>query len=207
MEQTATEPPVWRTRLRWWLRANTAGPAFAVATAADALLLAVLPFAGEGLDPAGAFLAAGFFNLFVVAAVAPAVGVLLRRRRAELPSFIARDRAATALMLALTAGLLAGGLLHRPERSEGARDRVAQAAAVRLYVRNQAPQYVAQLERADTVELGDRLFRTCVPSGDPSRALCLFVSTAQHPPGITRDPDARPNAVVSGPDNPGRRGG
>jgi hypothetical protein len=35
-----------------------------------------------------------------------------------------------------------------------------------------------------------------VAGPDPHRAFCVFVNTDQSPPGVTRDPDQRPNAVV-----------
>ena len=41
------------------------------------------------------------------------------------------------------------------------------------------------------------LYRTCVAGPDPHRAFCVFVNTDQSPPGVTRDPDQRPNAAVA----------
>src|SRR5690348_17638430 len=109
---------VWWPRLRWRMRGAWQWPAFAVLTAVDALLLARLPFRGDGADALGAVLLAGFFNLLVVAVAAPLVGVLVRLRRRDLPGVVARDYAGTALLAAVTCALLAGGLVHRSAVSE-----------------------------------------------------------------------------------------
>ena len=44
---------------------------------------------------------------------------------------------------------------------------------------------------------GDDLYRTCIAGRDPRHAWCVFVNTDQSPPGVTRDPDQRPNAAVA----------
>jgi hypothetical protein len=200
---------LWRARLRWRLRGATLWPAFYVAIVVDAVLLHVLPIAGDGAPGVvPAVLLAAFFNLLVVAAGAPLAGMWLRRRRPALPRMIADDRAGTAL-LAVVAVVLAGlGVLHRPALN-AARDAFGeQAAAVRAWVATQAPPaYRANVNRADTWKQGPNLYRTCVPGPDPRRALCLIVFTDQHPPAVQRDPDQRPNSVVAGPDNPGRQVG
>ncbi|HYF25386.1 MAG TPA: hypothetical protein VD931_06575 [Baekduia sp.] len=197
---------LWLRRLRWRLRGAWQWPTFALVTVGDAIVLSRLPFAGEGGGFVPAFLAAGFANLVVVAALAPAVAALVRRRRPALPVFLARDRAGTALLVALLAVLVAGGLAHRPAVQEADRDFEAQADAVRRHLATAAPpQARAGAGAADTVKQGDDLFRTCVPTADPDRAYCLIVDTDRSPPQVIRDPDQRPNAVVSGPLSPGSR--
>src|SRR3954471_15917876 len=62
---------VFLARLRWRVRGAWQWPAFAVLTVADAVLIARLPFRGDGADALGAVLLAGFFNLFVVGVAAP----------------------------------------------------------------------------------------------------------------------------------------
>jgi hypothetical protein len=204
-ERDAATTPLWATRLRWRLRGALQWPAFAVCVVADAVLLSALPFAGEGLGIVPAFLLAGFLNLAVVALLAPVAGWYVRRRRPELPRVVAADTAGTALVLSLSVALLAGGLLHRPAVQEAKRDFVNQGLAVRRFVLARAPgQYHANLARADTVKQAPNLFRTCVPGDDPRRAFCVIVNTDQSPPGVQLDPDHRPNATVSGPQNPGR---
>ena len=99
---------------------------------------------------------------------------------------IASDYAGTWLLVAVTALLLAGGLVHRPalQAAEGA-ERAAAAAAH------------AELPRAPTstcARLEPDYFRACAATAEPQRARCVFVSTAQSPPGVTRDTEQIPNS-------------
>ena len=122
----------WR-RLRWRLRGAWQWPTFALLTVLDALLVAWLPFQGEGGDAVGAVLIVGFFNLLAVAVVAPFLGMALRRRRPDLPFVIARDYAGTALLVTIFLALLAGGLLHRGPRVDQQHARAAgEAGRARL---------------------------------------------------------------------------
>jgi hypothetical protein len=196
MGEDGTEP-LWRARLRWRRRGAWQGPAFAVLTLADALLLGRLPIAGERTGLVAGLLLAMFFNLVAVAVVAPPLALLLGRRRPDLPAVVAGDRVGTALLLVVTAGLLAGGLAHRPARLAADRAFAAQSAAVRRYVRARAaPAYRATLSAADTRRHAGNLFRTCLPgTGRPPAELplCLLVDTAVTPPRVTVDPDHTPN--------------
>src|SRR5918912_1521124 len=118
-----TVESVWWPRLRWRMRGAWQWPAFGVLTVADAVLIARLPFRGDGADALGAVLLAGFFNLLVVGVAAPLCGLLVRRVRRDLPFVVARDYAGTALLLMVTGGLLAGGLAHRSGVGEEQADR------------------------------------------------------------------------------------
>jgi hypothetical protein len=196
------------TRLRWRLRGATMWPAFGLAVLLDAVLLHVLPIAGETAPEAfGALLLAFFFNLVAVALGAPVAGRWLRRRRPALPKVVADDRAGTAVIGALCVGLLAAGLVHRPAMRAEEEAFARQAVAARRFVLTQAPaRFRANVEHMDTWRPGPGLYRTCVPGPDPRRSFCVLVNTDQRPPGVTRDPNQSPNAVLAGPDNPGRRG-
>jgi hypothetical protein len=200
---------LWRSRLRWRLRGAMLWPTFGVAVVLDTVLLRVLPIAGEGRPGVvGAFLLAVFFNLVTVAVVAPLAGSRVRKRRPGTPKVVADDQAGTVLLAVLAAGLLALGLVHRPALVAEEGDFEAQSQAVRDYVLASGPaEYRGNVDRADTWRQGPDLFRTCVPGADPRRALCLIVTTDQSPPGVTVDPDQRPNSRVAGPDNPGRQHG
>lgn len=200
---------LWWPRLRWRLRGATVAPAFVLTLAADAVLLCVLPVSGDtGPGALGAVLLAGFLNLAVVAALGPLAGVALRRRRPGLPAVIARDRAGTALLLALTLVLLAVGLAHRPAADASRAAFAAQAAQARRVVLTQAPpQYRRNVARMDTWQQGPNLYRSCVPGPQPDHAWCVIVMTDQSPPGVVLDPDQEPNSVLAGPDNPGRKAG
>jgi hypothetical protein len=186
---------LWPRRLRWRLRGAWQWPAFAAFTLLDGVLLAKLPFTGDGADLFGGILLAGFINLVAVAVLAPAAGRALRLRRPDLPRLIASDYAGTATLAAIALLLLAGGLLHRPARVAEDADERAVAAAVHDYVVAEAPEYARGLGAIDALRILPEEYRACVPGPDPSRWLCLIVSTDQRPPGITRDEDQAPNSA------------
>jgi hypothetical protein len=175
---------LWARRLRWRLRGAWQWPAFAALTAVDGVLLARLPFTGDGSGLYGGVLLAGFFNLVAVAVLAPAGGLLLRRVRPDLPRAIAADYAGAWLLVAVTALLVAGGLAHRPALQAA---RGAEAAAV-------AAAHAELRGPVDLRRLEPDYFRACAPAAEPRRWRCVFVSTAQSPPGITRDPEQIPNS-------------
>ncbi|HEY7074406.1 MAG TPA: hypothetical protein VH418_03510 [Solirubrobacteraceae bacterium] len=182
---------LWWPRLRWRLRGAWQWPAFIGLTALDTLVISLLPFYGEGPDALGAFLLAVFFNLVVVAAAAPVAGVLVRRRRPDLPRLVARDYAGTAMLAVATVALVAAGLAHR---SALGGERAAQRAAlagVHAYVVSQAPAYRPGLTAVNTVRVEPNLYRACVPGR--TRWLCLYVKTDQSPAGVTVDGDTTPN--------------
>jgi hypothetical protein len=177
-------------RLRWRMRGAWQWPAFAALTVVDALLIARLPFQGDGPDAIGAVLVAGFANLLVVAVLAPLAGALVRRWwRPDLPRMIARDYAGTALLGLVTVALVAGGLIHRPGRIGEDNDRAAALAAAHAYVHTQAPEFAGAV---DMVREETDLYRVCA-YGDERLPLCLYVNTSQHPAGVTRDHSREPN--------------
>jgi hypothetical protein len=147
-------------------------PAFALLTAVDAVLIDRLPFVGDTADVLG--------------------GVLVRRRRRDLPFVVARDYAGTALLGAVTCALLVGGLLHRSALADARADHAALMLGVHDYVIGQAPRFEAGLGRPDIVELETDHYRVCV-YGSERLPLCLFVNTDQRPAGIRRDPSREPN--------------
>ncbi len=180
-------------RLRWRMRGAWQWPVFAALTVVDALLVARLPFHGDGPDAIGALLLAGFFNLLAVAVAAPLLGALVRRRwRPDLPRMIARDYAGTALLLAVTAALVAGGLIHRAGLLTEHRARRAALAATHAYVVAQAPGFRGGLAAADVLQEETDLYRICVYGTDPL-PLCVYVNTDQVPAGVKRDPSRVPN--------------
>jgi len=191
---------VWHRRLRWRLRGAWQWPAFVALTVVDGILLVVLPpydGAPENLFPA--VLLAGSANLLAVVVLAPTLGRALRRRRPDLPRIVAADYAGAWLVAALSALLLAGGLLHRSAvRAEDARLQ-AVAAAMHGYVAERAPQYGDSLGAVDSIRIDDDYYRACIPKEEPDRWLCLFVTTDQQPPGITRDTDELSNTEAYRP--------
>lgn len=200
---------IWRARLRWRLRGAWQAPAFAGFTLLEAVLLNRLPISGdEGIDPIGGFLLCGFFNLAIVAFLAPVAARLARRRRpSALPLGVLQDRVATSLMGALAVGLLAIGIAHHADVEESRREYERQLVAVRAYVAHQAPpEFRAGIGAESVWKQKDDFYRTCVPGPDPRRNLCLYVET-DGVTTVTRDPDMQSNSRIAGPDNPGRRGG
>ena len=186
------------TRWRWRMRGAWMWPAFIALTAADALIVHARPISGSGTAIVPALLLALFFNLVVVAVPAQMLGALLRRRRPDLPKGVAHNYVGTALLVAVTGGLLAGGALHAASVDAQQRSFRAQGDAVRRYVQAQAPAvYRRNIDRANTLRIDKSLYRTCVPGPDPQRALCLYVNTDQQPPGVRLDPDRETNADFS----------
>jgi hypothetical protein len=187
-------PEVQWTRLRWRMRGAWQWPAFIALTAAEAVLLNVLPVWGDGAGgAAGGLLLAASLNLIVVAVLGPAAGMLLRRRRPDLPRAIAADYGGTVLLAALAVGLVAGGVGHRAAVRHEHAARMAAILQVAHYVRLQEPAYRRGLGEMDTMRVEADMYRACVKGTDPERPLCLFVRTDQSPPGVTEDPDRAPN--------------
>lgn len=191
--------PLWRSRLRWRWRGALLWPAFAVLTIVDAVLLGVLPIAGDGGTPfVGGALLAMVFNLLAVALLMPLLARLLRRRRPDLPKVVAQDMTGTALVACVTLGLVAGGLIHAPVRAEAERDFRANLRAAADYAHAQAPpQFRDGVMTMTSLKLEDELYRTCVPGDDPKRWFCMYVSTDSSPPGITEDRNRESNASLN----------
>ena len=186
-------------RLRWRLRGALLWPTFAVVTLLDAALLHWLPISGDGTGWVPALLLAGCLNVFAVAALGGLVGWRLRKRRPDLPKVVADDYAGTGLVLAVAACFLVAGLLHRPQVQDDRADFSAQSFAARRYVAASAPpEYRRRIAEADSVQVDEELFRTCVPGDDPNRWLCLFIDTTAHPATVRGDTSGESNAAFYG---------
>lgn len=187
--------PLWRSRVRWRLKGALLWPAFWALTLLDAVLLGRLPIAGDGGTPfLPALLLSGFFNLTAVTVVAPLAGLVLRRRRRDLPRVVAFDYAGTGALLCVTAALVAGGLIHRDARRENEHDMLVQRQAALAFMRQEAPpEYRRRLPATTTIRMEDDLYRTCTPGEDPDRWFCVYVSTDTSPPGVTADDNRESN--------------
>lgn len=194
-------------RLRWRLRGAWQWPVLWATALAGAAVLHWLPFSGDEGSPLFAgFLLCGFANLAIVALLGPVLGLVLRRRRPDLPRTVAADRVATTLMAGLFAVLLVTGLTHRPAIAEADRDARTQLAAARRWFAHNAPtRFRAGIGSENVYKAGPDLFRTCIPGPDPQKNLCVYVDTSGPLPTVREDPDELPNSVLAGPDNPGRR--
>ena len=160
-------------RLRWKLRGAWLWPAFAVATLLEMLLLHWLPLAGEGTGLLPALLLAGCLNIIAVALFGGLGGVLLRRRRPDLPKVVADDYAGTAALAAVALVFVVVGIAHRPEIGDERDDFARQRLAVVRWVRAN----------------GDAFTRAHVQA-----ATTLRVDTAATPPRVRPDANRESNA-------------
>ena len=185
---------MWASRLRWRLRGAWLAPLVALLTLVDALLIHFRPLAGDGPTRfVAALLLAAFLNLVAVAALAPLVGMAWRRARPDLPAIVARDRAGVALVLLVTAGLVAGGALHRGTLVRNA-DAMADAHARGVaWIGTYAPApFRRHLALADTIAVvPGSVYRTCAPDPATGRAWCVVV----HAHGAVRRDGGTSNAV------------
>ena len=189
---------LWQTRLRWRLRGAMMWPAFAAAVVVEAVLLDRLPVAGDR-GPG-----------------------LVRRRAARglrQPDPRRGRRAAGRALAAPPSPRDAigdrdgprGGRAHRGGRGAGGDPRPA--APLERAGRERGPRRpggisAALLHQPGAARVPGQRRTTSTPSSrattstapaspshDSHRAFCVFVNTDQSPPGVTRDPDQRPNAA------------
>jgi hypothetical protein len=179
-------------------------PSFVAITLLDGLILHLLPPIGTGVDLIPAILLATFGNLFLIGAVAPWFARRMWSRRpvaepgappkAQLE--VLTDRIGTGLLLASVLGVLAAGLAARPTVVSETEDTERNAEAFRaLVLRSGDQELIRNLETANTVELGDALFRTCVARDDRRRYFCTLIDASKDPAKIDVDPSAEPNSA------------
>lgn len=185
---------MWASRLRWRLRGAWLAPLIVPLTLLDALLIHLRPLAGDGrTNLFAALLLASFLNLVVVAALAPILGLALRRARPELPAFVARDRAGLVLVLLVTAGVAVAGTLHHRTLERNA-DALAEAHARAIaWIGTNAPApFRRHLELADTIAVvPGSLYRTCASDPGSGRAWCVVA----RPHGAVVRDGGTPNPV------------
>ena len=185
-------------RLRWRLRGAWLWPTFAAATVLEMFLLHWLPVQGDATGWVAALLVAGCLNLIGVVVVGGLGGVLLHRRRADMPKVVADNYAGMAALALVAAGFVVAGVAHRPSIVAGREAFTRQSQAVRLWVERNGDAYArAHVESADSVLVDVDLYRTCVPTPDPKRWLCLIVNTTVSPPSVRRDTSREPNATFN----------
>ncbi|HEX4108262.1 MAG TPA: hypothetical protein VHX88_09030 [Solirubrobacteraceae bacterium] len=182
-------------RWRWRVSGAWQWPTFALLVVGELVMLPALPPWGEQFGFISAFVIVGALNLVIVAAVGPLAGAVLRRRRRDLPTIIAQDRASAMLIGALFLAFLGLGIAHEGQIDRQAAEYDAQSNAVRAYVAaHGAAVYRRNIDRANSWQVDPHLYRTCVPSQDPGRDLCLFVDTSHAPPTLRIDSSDTPNA-------------
>ena len=184
-------------RVRWRLRGAWLWPAFWTATALESALLHWLPVQGDTTGWVAALLVAGCLNLIAVVLAGTLGGIWLRRRRPDMPKVVADNYAGTAVLAVAAASFVLAGVLHRPSISDRRAAFGEQSQAVRTWVGHHGDAYArAHVARADSLLIDEDLYRTCVPTRDPKRALCLVVDTSASPPVVKRDRSREPNASL-----------
>ena len=193
----------WPARVRWRLRGAWMWPTFVVVTLLDGLIMWRLPPVGGGVDLIPAVLIATFGNLALIAAVAPWLARRTwKRRPAAEPGAPPRaqlevltDRIGTGLLLATVVGVVVAGLAARPLVVSETRETERNANAFRDFILARGDEeLIRNLETANTIELGDALFRTCVARDDRRRYFCTLIDVDRRPPEIDVDPSAEPNS-------------
>ena len=194
----------WPARVRWRLRGAWMWPTFVAVTLLDGLIMWRLPPVGGGVDPIPALLIATFGNLALIAVVAPWLARRTwKRRPAAEPGAPPRaqlevltDRIGTGLLVASVLGVVVAGLAARPLVVSETKETERNAKAFRNFILASGDQeLIRNLETANTIELGDTLFRTCVARDDRRRFFCTLIDVNEHPPKIDVDPSAEPNAT------------
>jgi len=128
-----------------------------------------------------------------------ALGMLLRRRRPDLPRVVARDYAGTFLVIAVSVTFLVAGLLHHPSvvaHRKALADAVARAQA---WIGARAPaEFRRNVEFVSTVAIeAGSIYRVCVPSPARERTYCVVVKTKMPFPEGVSFAGYEPNAAFS----------
>jgi hypothetical protein len=171
----------WLGRMRWRRRGAWLWPAFVAATIADAAIGHALPAAGDDESLAAAAVAGLVLNVIAVILLSRPFSAVLRRRRADLPSIVARDYGGTTAVVAVTLAILSAGLVHH---SRVMTDQSAQHDAVvraQAWIGDRAPaEFRRDLAYVSTfaIEPG-RIYRECVPSARNARTYCVIVDERQ----------------------------
>jgi hypothetical protein len=165
-------------RMRWRRAGAWLWPMFVVLTVADAVVGHELPPAGDAETLAAAGLLGLVANVLGVILLSRPLGVLIRRARPDLPGFVARDYAGTAVVATLTMTLLLVGLLHRPAiraRQHDMQDAIVRAQA---FIGDRAPdQFKRNLAYVSVFAIQPgTIYRACVPSADGTRSYCVIVN-------------------------------
>jgi hypothetical protein len=165
-------------RLRWRRAGAWLWPAFVLLTVADAVIGHQLPPAGATETLAGAALLALFANLLGVLLLSRPLGWALRRRRRDLPTVVARDYGGTLVVLAVTASILAAGLIHAPAIKASQRAMQDAIARAQAWIGARAPdEFRRNLEFVSLLEIqAGAIYRACVPSPDGARDYCVIIN-------------------------------
>jgi hypothetical protein len=165
-------------RLRWRRAGAWLWPAFVALTITDAIIGHLLPPQGATESFAGAALLALVVNLLGVLLLSRPLGFLFRRRRPDLPGVVARDYGGTVVVLAVTAAILAAGLIHAPAiraSQHAMRDAIVRAQA---WIGARAPaEFRRNLQFVSLLEIqAGAIYRACVPNAAATKSYCVIVN-------------------------------
>jgi hypothetical protein len=166
--------------MRWRLRGAWLWPSFVVLTFADAAVIHDLPLAGTSASWVSGWLLGAVLSLIGIVAFATLGGRVVRWLRPDMPKLVARNYAGALITLAITLGLLAGGLVHQHVINSdnfAVQDATARAEA---YIGDHAPQaFQKDLRRLDTVPVAPNIYRTCASDVTRTYYYCVVVNRTQ----------------------------
>jgi hypothetical protein len=167
----------WIARARWRWRGAWLWPAFVATALLDGVIATVRPFVGDRQSMPGGILAGLILNLLAVLFLSRAFGLLLRRRRRDLPSIVARNYGGTIAVLMVSAGLAAAGLARHGGIVEGQHALADAVVRAEAFIGDRAPAaFRANANRTDTFTIqAGMIYRTCALSQDGRRSYCVIV--------------------------------
>ncbi|HEX8977047.1 MAG TPA: hypothetical protein VF781_11080 [Solirubrobacteraceae bacterium] len=169
----------WLVRWRWRRRGAWLWPTFVAVTALDAVIVHVLPFLGDAQSLAGGLMTGLLANLVLVVLLSRPLGVLLRRRRTDMPRTVAANYGGTAAVMLVPVLLVLAGWLHRPAIEDQQRmmhDAITRAIS---FIGDRAPEaFRAGVTHTSTYAIQPgSVYRTCVPNAARTRTYCVIVNT------------------------------
>jgi hypothetical protein len=189
----------WLARARWRWRGAWLWPAFVVTAAADGVLATLRPFVGDHQSFYGGLLTGLIANLVVIVLLSRPIGLIVRRRRTDMPVAVARNTGGTIAIVGVFVLLLAVGLARHSGivgRQQTLRDAIVRAEG---YIGTHAPREFrlnANITNTYVIETGV-LYRTCVPSRWRPRYYCVIVRPRM-PLAQSVTPDgSEPNQTMS----------
>ena len=167
----------WLARARWRWSGAWLWPVFVVAAVLDGVIAHTRPFIGDSQSFFGGVLAGLILNLLAVLFFSGGLGRLLRRRRTDLPTSVARNYGGTFAVVGVSVMFAAIGLARHDgiaDRQRALPDAVVRAEA---YIGDHAPAtFRADTTRTDTFTIQPgTMYRTCVPSQNRRRSYCVIV--------------------------------
>jgi len=185
-------------RLRWRLHGAWMWPTFIVLTVLDGLLIHWRPLTGETESAIAGWLLATFASLAGIALLSPVLGLLLRRLRPDMPKVVARDYAGTGVVVAVSAVLIAAGLIHHRTATLDARALEDATVRAEAYIGDRAPpEFRTNLTSANTLEIQPpRFYRTCVTNVQGTKTYCVVVDRSKSFGAGVSPAGSEPNQVL-----------